>query len=178
MIKESNNPNTKLGYIGLYFDIDLKDILTIFKEEDLHEYGIEEDPHVTVFYGLTGETENSIIKEHIEDMVITNDDISIEGISLFDTNDEYDVVKLDIESEKLREYNKIISQYPNENEFPDYMPHMTLAYVKKGKGEDYLKDEIVDIVKDRIKYADMHYEFGMYGREGGDDNITFSIICE
>lgn len=175
-ILERNSDISK-GYVGLYFDTDIDFLKDIFKEGDIHEYGVEDKPHVTVFYGLTGEVDHKEIKNHIENMPIKNEDISIEGISLFE-NDEYDVVKLDIESEKLREYNKIFAECPNENEFPDYKPHLTLAYVKKGEGEKYLKDDIVDIISEKIKYVDLYYEYGMFGREDSADNIRFSIICE
>ena len=53
-------------------------------------------------------------------------------------NLEFDVVKLGvIKTPKLEEINKRLSELPNSNQFPEYKPHITLAYVKKGSGQKY-----------------------------------------
>ena len=38
---------------------------------------------------------------------------------------------------KLEEVNKRLSELPNSNQFPEYKPHITIAYVKKGLGKKY-----------------------------------------
>ena len=70
---------------------------------------------------------------------MTEDDfkVQIDGVSLFE-NPEFDVVKLGvIKTPKLEEVNKRLSELPNSNQFPEYKPHITLAYVKKGSGQKY-----------------------------------------
>jgi 2'-5' RNA ligase len=44
----------------------------------------------------------------------------------------------------LEEVNKRLSELPNSNQFPEYKPHITIAYVKKGLGQ---------------KYADSNYKY-------------------
>jgi 2'-5' RNA ligase len=71
---------------------------------------------------------------------MTEDDfkVQIDGVSLFE-NPEFDVVKLDvIKTSNLEEINKRLSELPNSNQFPEYKPHITLAYIKKGSGQKYI----------------------------------------
>ena len=64
--------------------------------------------------------------------------MEISGISLFE-NPEFDVVKLEVnKTPKLEEIYKNLSEFPNSNQFPDYKPHITIAYVKKGLGQKYV----------------------------------------
>jgi hypothetical protein len=36
--------------------------------------------------------------------------------------------------------NKMFRDLPHTNDYPDYHPHATIAYVKAGTGEKYTKD--------------------------------------
>jgi hypothetical protein len=42
-----------------------------------------------------------------------------------------------VESEDLKRLNAKNRKLPNGNEFPEYRPHLTVAYVKKGEGKKY-----------------------------------------
>ena len=53
------------------------------------------------------------------------------------SGEEYDVVKFDIESDLLHKINKELVKFPHTSDFPDYIPHMTISYVKKGTGKKY-----------------------------------------
>jgi 2'-5' RNA ligase len=67
------------------------------------------------------------------------------------------VLKFDVESEDLNKLNKVFSDYPNTNKFPDYHPHCTIAYLKSGKAAKYIKKakDLVnmDIKPDKIVYS-------------------------
>jgi 2'-5' RNA ligase len=108
-------------------------------ESDLHEYGREDEPHVTVKYGLH-------TKDHKDVMhVITGMPkikIQLGKTSLFKC-DKYDVVKIDVlkpqsGGDVLREMNRKISDSLDcTDTHPEYVPHVTLAYVKSGLGHKY-----------------------------------------
>jgi hypothetical protein len=51
--------------------------------------------------------------------------------------DAHDVVKVDVSSPDLIRLNKLLREQPNVNKFPKYVPHLTLAYVKAGEGEQF-----------------------------------------
>ena len=56
--------------------------------------------------------------------------IRLKTLSLFKGGEDGDVLKVDVESPKLRELNAVISSsFPCEDKFPEYLPHLTLAYL-------------------------------------------------
>jgi len=60
-------------------------------------------------------------------------------MSVFE-NDKYDVLKVDVTGESLHDLNGKLSELPNEQTFPEYKPHLTIAYLKKGEGAKYAGD--------------------------------------
>ena len=86
--------------------------------------------HVTIKYGLTINEAPQELRDLCKG--IKPFPVYIGKVSLF-RNDEYDVVKLNVESLELRQLNAEISALiPNEDKYPEYTPHLTVAYVKKG----------------------------------------------
>lgn len=116
-------------------------LLDKIDSNDLYEpnqgrYGLEESPHITILYGLHDEVTADIIEEKFGNLLNQPIKINIAGIGVFE-NADYDVVKLDVESSQLKELNKLCAELPHTTEYPDYKPHMTIAYVKKGTGTKY-----------------------------------------
>lgn len=112
--------------------------------EDLADDGRELDPHITIKYGLhTDDPEE--VRQAIQDQAPIA--IQIGSASYFagaaGTDSEppgADVVKLDINSESLHGLNKLVSdKLQHTDTYPDYKPHVTIAYVKRGLGEFYAK---------------------------------------
>lgn len=112
-------------------------------EEDVYikphdkSYGLETIPHVTVIFGIhedeiDDETIKQVIKANMKPITARVEDVDVfEG-------DEYDVVKYNIPiSDELQEYRDTFMKFPNTQSFPDFKPHMTLAYVKPGTGKKY-----------------------------------------
>jgi 2'-5' RNA ligase len=65
-------------------------------------------------------------------------EIKISGISLF-KNPDFDVVKFDVvKSETLSKANELMKELPNTSTFPEYHPHITIAYLTKDSGEKYM----------------------------------------
>jgi hypothetical protein len=135
------------------------EITSIINKDDLYEvegenYGIQDNPHLTLLYGL----KPNITKEQVEQVLEKSVDgekieIEIENIGLFE-NDNFDVVKFNIKkTEQLQKLFNSLSELPNENTFPDYNPHMTIAYVKKGLGKKYTKTYSHKVSSNDICYS-------------------------
>lgn len=89
--------------------------------------GYELDPHVTVLYGLHT-TNVEEIKEKLKSQ--EKFDIKFGKISKF-ANDDYDVLKIEVESDVLRKLNDKLKSLKYTSTYSSYKPHCTLAYVKK-----------------------------------------------
>ncbi len=97
--------------------------------------GREDTPHITVLYGIVTQEADEVIEVLAEEGPAK---ATLGKISLFENSDDYDVVKIDIESEDLSRLNKLLADnLENENDFPEYKPHITIAYVEQGSGKLY-----------------------------------------
>jgi 2'-5' RNA ligase len=110
----------------------------IFTDPNDTTLGRELDIHVTVKYGLTTSDAADVhrqlnwLKEPLE--------VTLEKVSCFygeEKDKPYDVVKIEVTSSSLDEMHELLSKLPNEDEYPEYTPHVTIAYVKKGFGKIY-----------------------------------------
>jgi 2'-5' RNA ligase len=116
-------------------------------------FGREESPHVTVKYGL--HTSDS---KEVESIVKGNGPITAKlgKVSIFE-NDDFDVVKAEVESPQLHALNKKIAEGTQVTDtYQDYKPHVTIAYVKKGEGKKYVGDkslEGTEITFDSITFS-------------------------
>ena len=97
--------------------------------------GLEKDVHVTVLYGLHGH-DPYVIRPVIYNFGPLR---AILGeISIFE-NENQDVVKISVESSDLRRLNKLIaSNFEYTNSYSEYIPHVTLGYVKPGFGKKFV----------------------------------------
>jgi 2'-5' RNA ligase len=155
-----------------------KQILSIIDEEDIYDekgFGLEDKVHVTIFYGIkpdesTPKDVKEKIKEYLEKIDV-NKEYELEKISIFE-NDDYDVVKFEIEDcDELHKLNKFIEKsFPYNNDYPEYKPHATIAYVKKGKGKKYIQklEEPFIAIPTKLVYS--------YPIDGGEDKKTDTII--
>jgi 2'-5' RNA ligase len=122
-------PINKESWAELLNKIDPKDVYG--KDGD---YGKELDPHVTLKFGLHHDIPDELIEEIISKLSPPN--VTMANITSF-KNEEYDVLKFDIDSPDLHGHNKIVSQLPNSDEFKEYRPHATIAYLNKGAADKY-----------------------------------------
>ena len=135
------------GCVMIDFDIsNWNELLQSIDKNDIYEvtgknYGLQKRPHLTLLYGLHKEVSDEDILNCFRGFEIDDFKIKIKGVSIFE-NPEFDVVKLGVDSNKsLNEINRRLSELPNSNQFPEYKPHLTLAYLKKGKGKKYENPE-------------------------------------
>lgn len=118
---------------------ELKTIQSLIDEEDIYDeeegHGLENDPHVTVLYGIH-EQDPDAVKDQLELIPVVYE---LTKLSLFE-NEKYDVLKCSVESKDLHKLNKQCTEnLEYTNSYPDYIPHMTVAYLLPGTGKKYLK---------------------------------------
>lgn len=105
-------------------------------DADLADDGREDDPHVTVRYGLHTDDADEVARVIGGSGPIP---LRLGAVSLFTSNPEYDVLKLDIDSPTLHELHWRLGVLPHTDTHPIYFPHATIAYVKAGKGTGYVE---------------------------------------
>jgi hypothetical protein len=161
------------GCVMLYFDFPqmnkIHDVIKpddVYTKEDDRSFGFENEPHCTLLYGLhdgvTTEDVESVLNKH------TYYTCKAHNASLFE-NPEYDVLKFDIKGDNLHETNADLQQYPFTSSFPDYHPHMTIAYLKPGTGKRYVK-----MLKE-VEF-DLLPQYAVYSKPDGDkDKINIKV---
>lgn len=96
--------------------------------EVLAEDGIEEWPHITLLYGILATPIESIIG-HVQS--IGPIEVQFGQLSLFE-NEDCNVLKIDVAGDDLHIANAFLADaLPVKQTYPDYKPHITLAYVQK-----------------------------------------------
>jgi 2'-5' RNA ligase len=93
------------------------------------EFGREEECHITIKYGFLPDLNELQIREILKGQKPFS--ATLKKLNIFQ-NDPFDVVKFEVESDVLRKLNEKSSKFPNDDKYPQYNPHMTLAYVQKG----------------------------------------------
>lgn len=112
----------------------------IYVNEDQNIPGRESESHVTLLYGIHGTDARPTYelltgKGRIE--------VTLGKLSMFDTAPTHDVLKVSVvDADGLRKlHNRIKENIPCTLTHPDYVPHVTVAYMKKGTAAKYVGDE-------------------------------------
>lgn len=162
------------GCLMLFLDFDDWNQFTQYvNPDDVVENGIETDPHISIIYGLrdyptiTTDIEKVLRKHKYESFQDFYRTLKYQtfDISLFE-NEKYDVLKFGVNAAPLHILRSIItSNFDYVTEFPDFVPHITIAYLKPGKGKSYLKKyrslkiDLFDSIKgSRLIYGDANYD--------------------
>lgn len=145
----------------------------LFEDEDGGK-GREDEPHITVKYGLL----TKVVPDELKKIAQTTAPfpITLGKVSLFN-NPKFDVVKLDVESPALHELNRRVSDaVPHEDTYPDYKPHATLAYVQKGSC-DHLVGENPFKEKDTVnQFMAPGMRFAGAGDSEGDERVVEMLL--
>jgi 2'-5' RNA ligase/GNAT superfamily N-acetyltransferase len=104
-------------------------------EADLAGDGREPRPHVTVRYGLHTKNAAEAAPLLEGEGPIT---LKLGKLDVFTSSPEYDVVIAPVESPDLHRLNAKLKSLEHTDTHPEYKPHVTLAYVKKGAGAQYV----------------------------------------
>ena len=109
--------------------------------------GYETNPHVTVKYGLHTDDVNDVDKLTSGHGPVP---LKFGKVSKFE-NPDFDVIKIDILSDQLHALNKLISDgLENTDTYPNYEPHATLAFVKKGMGDHVVGNDFFIDMEDAV----------------------------
>lgn len=99
-------------------------------------------PHITLIYGLLKSAHD--YKIYIDTLLKSWDmpkTVTVAGIAVFE-NENYDVVHAKIElTNALKEGNALLQKLPHITNYPEYIPHITLGYIKKNQ-DDFIKDMV------------------------------------
>jgi 2'-5' RNA ligase len=102
--------------------------------------GVENDHHITALYGLYKTTADKVIKK-LKNEFLGPVNLELGRISLFKVNkdeDPYDVLKIDVISEDLIKINTFLREsFPYKSDYPDYKPHLTIAYCNKNQADKF-----------------------------------------
>lgn len=139
--------NTNREYAFLMVDYETPSIIKdlqkkipsreLYTEEDNEDYGLEKQSHVTLVPCLDNDIDIDKLKSYLKP--INEYDIVLTDISKFEC-EEFDVLKCAVKSKALKDTNKeIVDKFETHSEYKDYNPHMTIAYMKKGMADKYLK---------------------------------------
>ena len=107
----------------------------LVRDEDLYiennEYGRELEGHCTIKYGYLKDLNELEIRQLIEGQKSFM--VELVGLDKFTNDPRYDVAMFKASSPVLKRLNELSSIYLTESEYNEYTPHLTLAYVQKGK---------------------------------------------
>ena len=164
----------KLAFLMIKYDTPylIKRFQNIVDEDDVYkygdaDYGLEFNSHVTLAPCL----DNTITVDELKVFLdpIYKYDVKIGCMSMFEC-DDYDVLKYDVTSQRLIDTNKRIGEeYKMHTEYK-YHPHMTAAYMKKGRAEKYLDGRF-----DHFPMVIMpkHFIWSYYDNGGNQQTLNF-----
>jgi hypothetical protein len=105
-------------------------------------FGREDDPHITVLYGLHSSDPRPLKKLLSREKSF---EITLGKMSLFTRSDNFDVLKIDVSGNELHRIHKLFGDNLKVTEtYPKYIPHVTIAYLKKSKGDEFVDDSTFD----------------------------------
>lgn len=107
----------------------------LINDNDLYiengEYGRENECHITIRYGFIKDLNELEIRQLIQKQKPFMAELI--GLDKFVSAPQYDVAMFKVSSPVLKKLHEMSGIYLNESDYPDYNPHLTLAYVQKGK---------------------------------------------
>ena len=105
----------------------------LYEEQDDDSYGLEDQPHITLLYGLDPRLDPAQITEALGEWK-PRSNYNIHHPSIFQS-EKYDVLKYDVRAADLNQANELLCKLPHQNDYPNYHPHVTIGYVQPGMGQ-------------------------------------------
>ena len=144
------------------------------KSADLAEHGRELHPHVTVLEQVNTD-DVAAVRRALANR--PGGRLRFGSIGVF-SNPQHDILQIEVDSPELRRLHDLLAaRLPNQENWPKYQPHVTLAYLKPGAGRKYLElnqlagEEVdVDRVVFRAPTGQRHYL--QLGGAGGEAPLT------
>lgn len=147
MLEENSKGNYDYSSVQFNYPIDFaKDVMRwgrknvrtedIFVDPHDESYGMEDNIHTTVLYGIHDITPHKT-KRLIEQTAPFK--VTLGEVDKFPAGKDYDVLKVNVEGDALRDLHYILREnITNTNSFPEYKPHMTIGYVLPSAGDHLL----------------------------------------
>ena len=143
-------PNPIADDIISWSTINLNDNV-IYVSQNNPYYGREDEIHITALYGIHT-TKIDLVKEIMQDQEPLQ--IELGKIQIFTSPFKFDVVVVEVISHDLETlHKKLCNNLKFTNKYPQYYPHVTVAYVKKGKGWKHHDLSIWDGLRFSCDYA-------------------------
>lgn len=167
LINENSQSTYDYGCVMLYFDFPQMEKIhnlispsDIYTEEGDKTFGLEDEPHTTLLYGLHDGVSDADIDKILSKH--TYKVCKIHTPSLFE-NEKYDVLKFEVSGDNLHETNSELRKFPHTTSFPDYNPHLTIGYIKKGEGKKYVNM----LNKSGLNEFQLIPQYGVYSKPNG-----------
>jgi hypothetical protein len=167
LINENSKSTYSFGCVMLYFTFpEIKKIHSlispsdIYTEEGDNTFGLEDEPHTTLLYGLHEGVGNRDVEEVLNRYTYYT--CKIHNPSLFN-NESYDVLKFEVTGDNLHQTNADLKQLPHTTSYPNYNPHLTIGYIKKGEGQKYVNM----LNKAGLNEFELTPQYGVYSKPGG-----------
>jgi N12 class adenine-specific DNA methylase len=127
----------------------------------------ENDIHVTVKY-RAGDGPAAVEKLLAGQEPVT---LTLGKTSVF-SNDDGDVLKVGVvDSPQLHDLNaKLTKAFPHPDDFPDYKPHVTVAYLKSGEGKKYSGQDVPGVTGQTVTLNSITYS----GKDGKQTEIPLT----
>ena len=135
-------------------------------KEHLGKDGRESDSHITVKYGLHTQHADDVRKILKDEKVGS---ATLGKTSLF-SNDDADVLKVDVHSPDLHRLNGKLNELPHTDSHPDYKPHATIAYLKPGMGKHYAGKSVSGATDEEVPIHSVRFS----GKDGNTEDIPLS----
>jgi 2'-5' RNA ligase len=110
---------------------------------DLDAKGLEDEPHITVKYGLLTDDPREVkaLLAGANPVQVRFGSLSVFEHNGGDSYDQHDVLKITVDSDSLISlHNLLESNLDHTTTFPDYVPHVTIGYLKPGRGAKYAEE--------------------------------------
>lgn len=108
----------------------------IYTDPEDPTFGREDEMHCTVIYGIHDKRSAGARKILMDFKPF---EIKLGKISNFTAPEKFDVLKVDVTGTELHKLHHLFrDNLECTINFPEYKPHVTIAYMKKGKTEKYL----------------------------------------
>ena len=139
----------------------------LYTEDDSDDYGIEENSHITLVPCLNNDVDIDKLKKYLKNLLDYG--AILTDISKFEC-EKFDVLKCSVKSKGLRQTNQeIVNDFDTHSEYKEYQPHLTIAYMKKGMADKYLKN----ILSKLVYITPKNFNFSYVDKDGNGKNIKF-----
>lgn len=179
-LQDSHDRETPYAFLMVRYEMPdlIKKIQSQIPEGDLYidesgkinGFGLETESHVTLFPCLDNKTSVNELIPFLSPVAELTAKLC--NISLFE-NEEYDVLKADIDSESpLFKSNSVLGEnFECHSEFKEYHPHMTIAYLKKGSES---AKRFVQELEKKVDLVPQRYDFSWV--EDGYKHCYFDTV--